>query len=106
MFSLVKISLLVAGVAAAQEATYAHRIFHDFRSLNKCRHSGEPANITNDEESAAAPVQSGYLTSNAFVSDFGIQTWGSPVSEDSRVGKLHSNQNVYIGKFYNLSHAH
>ncbi|KAL4863178.1 hypothetical protein BDV12DRAFT_189852 [Aspergillus spectabilis] len=106
MFSLVKISFLLTGVAAAQEATYAHRIFHDFRALNKCRYSGEPANITNDEASAAAPVQSGYLTSDAFVNDFGIQTWGSPVSEDSPVRKLHSNQNVYIERSEDGSSTH
>ncbi|KAL2863280.1 glycoside hydrolase family 16 protein [Aspergillus lucknowensis] len=112
MNSLLKIAVLAAVVAAqctdscppshategASPATYAHRIFHDFRNLDETGslYQGEPANITTDAESAAAPVQEGYLTSDAFVRDWGIQTWGSPVSEDSPVRKQYSNQNVYI----------
>ncbi|KAJ0418759.1 concanavalin A-like lectin/glucanase domain-containing protein [Aspergillus carlsbadensis] len=96
MLSILKISLVLAGVAAAQEATYAHRIFHDFRSLQKCTYAGEPANITTDAESAAATVQAGYLTSEAWINDFGIQVWGSPVSKDAPIRKLNSNANVYI----------
>ncbi|KAL2823724.1 concanavalin A-like lectin/glucanase domain-containing protein [Aspergillus cavernicola] len=106
MLSLVKISVFLAGVAAAQEATYAHRIFHDFRSLDGSLYTCEPANITNDEQSSAAPVQSGYLTSDAFVNDFGIQTWGAPVSETSPVRKQNSNQNVYIERDEDGSSTH
>ncbi|KAL4935103.1 hypothetical protein BDV06DRAFT_207637 [Aspergillus oleicola] len=95
MLHLIKIAL-VAGAAVAQEATYAHRIFHDFRSLDGSLYSSEPANITTDEESSAAPVQSGYLTSDLFINDFGIQVWGTEVSESSPIRKLNSNQNVYI----------
>ncbi|KAL2849685.1 concanavalin A-like lectin/glucanase domain-containing protein [Aspergillus pseudodeflectus] len=96
MLSVLKVSLVLAGVAAAQDATYAHRIYHDFRSLNKCGFASEPANITTDAESAAATVQSGYLTSDAWINDFGIQVWGSPASKDAPIRKLNSNANVYI----------
>jgi hypothetical protein len=96
MLSVLKISLVFAGVAAAQDATYANRIYHDFRSLNKCGSASEPANITTDAESAAATVQSGYLTSEAWINDFGIQVWGSPASKDAPIRKLNSNANVYI----------
>ncbi|KAL4816971.1 concanavalin A-like lectin/glucanase domain-containing protein [Aspergillus spinulosporus] len=111
MSSLLKISILLAGMAAAQNtecgcystdgvtaATYTNRIYHDFRSLDETGtlYTGEPANITNDDESSAAPVQTGYLTSDAFVNDFGIQTWGSPASEDTPLRKQYSNANVYI----------
>jgi hypothetical protein len=99
MFSVSKISVLFLGVAAAQETTFPHRIFHDFRSLDGRLYPSKPANITNDEESSSASVQSGYLTSNVFTNDFDIQTWGAPVSEVNPVRKQNSNQNVYIGEF-------
>ncbi|KAL3472462.1 concanavalin A-like lectin/glucanase domain-containing protein [Aspergillus californicus] len=99
MFSLIKLSIL-AGVTLAlprhnAQANYAHRIFHDFRSLDGSLYS-KPANITNDEESAAATVQPGYLTSDAWVNDFDIQTWGAPVTEDTPVQRSNSNANVYL----------
>ncbi|KAL5332552.1 concanavalin A-like lectin/glucanase domain-containing protein [Aspergillus crustosus] len=94
MVCLAKSAALLAGAAAAQD--YASRIYHDFRALDGDLYTGEPANITNDEQSAAATVQSGSLTSDLFVNDFGIQTWGSPASEISPYRKLNSNGNVYI----------
>lgn len=108
MISLVKISILLSSVAGAQAAysattgdsavTYAHRLFHDFRSLDDTGnlYTSEPANITNDEDSTAAPVQPGYLSSDAFINDWGIQTWDSPAGEDTPLRKQYSNQNVYI----------
>ncbi|KAL2783864.1 concanavalin A-like lectin/glucanase domain-containing protein [Aspergillus keveii] len=106
MLSVLKISLVLAGVAAAQDATYANRIYHDFRSLNKCGSATEPANITNDAESAAATVQSGYLTSEAWINDFGIQVWGSPASKDAPIRKLNSNANVYIHRDESSTSSH
>jgi len=108
MISLLKISILLAGTVGAQaayhattggaEATYAHRLFHDFRSLDDTGnlYSSEPSNITSDEESSAAPVQPGYLSSDAFVNDWGIQTWDSPAGDETPLRKQYSNQNVYI----------
>ncbi|KAL2802367.1 concanavalin A-like lectin/glucanase domain-containing protein [Aspergillus granulosus] len=96
MISLLKLSALLVGVASAQEATYTNRIFHDFRSCNRCAPAVEPANITTDAESAAALVQPGYLTSDTFINDFGIQTWGTQVGVNNPIRKLNSNQNVYI----------
>ncbi|KAL4916786.1 concanavalin A-like lectin/glucanase domain-containing protein [Aspergillus aurantiobrunneus] len=111
MFSLAHIFFLLAGVAAAQSsggdattgisaASYTHRIFHDFRSLDDSGglYSSEPARIANDEDSSAAPIQPGYLTSDGFVRDFAIQTWGSPAGEDSPLRKQYSNRNVYIAR--------
>lgn len=80
----VKISILLAGVAVANEAecdcyattgvtsaTYIHRIYHDFRYLDNTGslYNDEPANITNDQDSSAAPIQPGFLASDAFVND-------------------------------------
>lgn len=108
MISLLKISILLAGTVGAQaayhattggaEATYAHRLFHDFRSLDDTGnlYSSEPANIASDEESSAAPVQPGYLSSDAFVNDWGIQTWDSSAGDETPLRKQYSNQNVYI----------
>ncbi|KAL4959670.1 glycoside hydrolase family 16 protein [Aspergillus stella-maris] len=96
MLHLTKLSLLLAGAAVAQDATFANRIFHDFSSLDGSQYSGEPANIMTEEQSSAATVQSGYLTSDSFVNDFGIQVWGTEVTEDTPIRKLNSNQNVYI----------
>ncbi|KAL3485328.1 concanavalin A-like lectin/glucanase domain-containing protein [Aspergillus germanicus] len=106
MLSVLKISLVLAGVAAAQDTTYANRIYHDFRSLNKCGSASEPANITTDAESAAATVQSGYLTSEAWINDFGIQVWGSPASKDAPIRKLNSNANVYIHRDASSTSSH
>jgi hypothetical protein len=108
MISPLKISIVLSSVAAVQaayhatagdsEVTYAHRIYHDFRSLDDTGnlYKSEPANITSDEESSAAPIQEGYLASDAFVNDWGIQTWDSPAGEDTPLRKQYSNGNVYI----------
>ncbi|KAL2852068.1 concanavalin A-like lectin/glucanase domain-containing protein [Aspergillus pseudoustus] len=106
MLSLLKISLLLVGVAVAQDATYANRIYHDFRSRNRCGLASEPANITTEDESISASVQPGYLTSDTFVNDFGIQTWGTEVSKDSPIRKLNSNGNVYIQRDADSSSAY
>ncbi|KAL3472069.1 concanavalin A-like lectin/glucanase domain-containing protein [Aspergillus californicus] len=108
MITVAKIAILLAGVAAAHKErrcagsapSYTHRIFNDFRSLDTAGnlYNAEPANITNDEDSSAASVQTGFLTSDAFVNDWGIQTWGSPAGKDTPVRKQYSNQNVYIAR--------
>ncbi|KAL3459524.1 concanavalin A-like lectin/glucanase domain-containing protein [Aspergillus heterothallicus] len=88
MISLLKISLILAGVAAAQDATYANRIYHDFRACNKCGLTSEPVNITTEDESAAAI------------------TWCSEVSKDTPIRKLNSNRNVYIQRDADSSSAY
>ncbi|KAL4882511.1 concanavalin A-like lectin/glucanase domain-containing protein [Aspergillus karnatakaensis] len=111
MNSLLKVSALLAGVAAAQGsgpyytngetgATYNYRMYHEFRGLDSTGnlYNSEPANITNDVESESATVQEGYLTSDSFAGDWNIMTWGSPASEEAPIRKQYSNQNVYVSR--------
>ncbi|KAL4786926.1 concanavalin A-like lectin/glucanase domain-containing protein [Aspergillus varians] len=115
MISLVKVSILIAGIAGVAAAKgsckapkYAHHLYHDFRSLDDTGelYNSEPANITSDAQSSAAPVQPGYLTSDAFVNDWGIQSWGSPASKIAPYRKQYSNQNVYIQRDPETSETH
>ncbi|KAL4899433.1 hypothetical protein BDW74DRAFT_171487 [Aspergillus multicolor] len=122
MNTLLKASVLLSGAALAAcrpaasgytttgttAATYANRIYHDFRSLDDTGslYTSEPAKINTDAESSAATVQEGYLTSDAFINDFGIQTWGADATDEFPLRKQYSNANVYIEHDSDSSNTH